>query len=386
MNLYNIALHSLKRKRAKTFFLIIGLVLAVSSVVTLITISDIVNRSVATNLDEFGANIVISPKTDELSLSYGGLTVGGVSITDNQLKNEDIQSIKKIKNKDNISIIAPKLFNTINIEGKNSLVAGINVNEELKLKKWWKIIGERSISKSEALIGSKIKEKLNIGLNQLIKINGSEFTVAGIIEETGSQDDSMIFINLDEAQRVFNQKERLSLIEVAALCYDCPIEEIVSQTSNQLPLADVTAIRQTIESKMTAIHSFEHFSFGLSMVILIISMLIVFTNVNASVSERTAEIGVFKAIGFTRTNITTIIIFEVFISSLIAGLIGYVIGIYTSRIIAPMLAMNSSVEVEMNYYTLMIATFLSLIIGVLSSLYPVYRANKLDPTVAFRSL
>lgn len=386
MNLYNIALHSLKRKRSKTFFLIIGLVLAVSSVVTLITISDIVNRSVATNLDEFGANIVISPKSDELSLSYGGLTVGGVSISDNQLKNDDIQSIKKIKNKDNISIIAPKLLNTIYIEGKKALVAGINVNEELKLKKWWEIIGEKSISKTEALIGSKIKDKLNIGLNQLVKINDSEFTVAGLIEETGSQDDSMIFINLDEAQRVFNQKERLSLIEIAALCYDCPIEEIVSQTSNQLPLADVTAIRQTIESKMTAIHSFEHFSFGLSMVILIISMLIVFTNVNASVSERTAEIGVFKAIGFTRTNITTIIIFEVFISSLIAGLIGYVIGIYTSRIIAPMLAMNSSVEVEMNYYTLIIATFLSLIIGVLSSLYPVYRANKLDPTVAFRSL
>ncbi|MBU2493273.1 MAG: FtsX-like permease family protein [Bacteroidetes bacterium] len=386
MNLYNIAIHSLKRKKSKTAFLIIGLVLAVSSVVTLITVSEIVNRSVATNLDEFGANIVISPKSDELSLNYGGLTVGGVSISNNQLKNEDILSIKKIKNKDNISIIAPKLLNTTNIEGKKSLVAGINVNEELKLKKWWKVIGKKSISKSEALVGLKIKEKLNIRLDQIIKINSREFTVVGIIEETGSQDDSMIFINLDEAQSVFNQEEKLSLIEVAALCYDCPIEEIVTQTSNQLPLADVTAIRQTIESKMTAIHSFEHFSFGLSMVILIISMLIVFTNVNASVSERTAEIGVFKAIGFTRNNITTIIIFEVFLSSLIAGVIGYVIGIYASRVIAPILSMNSSLNVEINIYTLIIATFLSLIIGVLSSLYPVYRANKLDPTVAFRSL
>jgi putative ABC transport system permease protein len=386
MNLFNIAIHSLRRKKTKTAFLIIGLVLAVASVVTLITIAENVNKSVATNLDEFGANIVISPKTDELSINYGGLNVGGVTVTNSQLKNEDLKSIKKIKNKDNISIIAPKLLNTSIINGEKIIVTGIDLSEELRIKKWWKIIGSSSIKEDEILIGSKIKEKLGLGLNKSIIINKREFNVAGIIEETGSQDDIMIFLHLDVAQDIFNQENRLSLIEIAALCYDCPIEEIVSQTANQLPLAEVTAIRQTIESKMTAIHSFEQFSFGLSVVILIISMLIVFTNVNASVSERTAEIGVFKAIGFTRINITTVIIIEVIVSSVIAGVLGYWIGIYTSKMISPLLNMGESLEIQFNIYALLLATLLSLIIAILSSIYPVHRASKLDPTAAFRSL
>ncbi|MCB0746533.1 MAG: ABC transporter permease [Ignavibacteriae bacterium] len=386
MNIYNIAVHSLRRKKSKTAFLIVGLVLAVSSVVTLLTVSENVNKSVAANMDEFGANIIISPKTDELSLSYGGLNIGGLSISNNELKNDDVKSIRKIKNKDNISIISPKLINITTINNKKAIVAGINFEEELKLKKWWKIVGNKKFLKNEALIGSKIKEKLNLGLNKHFKINENDFKVVGIIEGTGSQDDALIFINLDEAQNIFKQGSKLSLIEVAALCYDCPIEDIVSQTSKQLPLAEVTAIRQTIESKMTTIHSFEHFSFGLSIVILIISMLIVFTNVNASVSERTAEIGVLKAIGFTRYDITTIIVIEVLLSSTAAGIIGYVVGIYASKIITPMLSMSNVIKVELNIYTLLIATLLSLVIGVLSSLYPVYRANKLDPTVAFRSL
>lgn len=386
MKLYNIALHSLSRRKSKTIFLIIGLVLAVSSVVTLITVSENVNKSVASDLDEYGANIVISPKSDELVINYGGLNVGGINLSNAQLNNEDINSIKKIKNKDNISIIAPKLINISSIEDKKVIVTGISITDELRLKKWWKIIGRGKILDNEVLLGSKIKQKLNLGLNNNITLNGSEFKIAGIIEETGSQDDAMIFMNLGKAQELFGQTSKLSLIEVAALCYDCPIEEIVSQTSNQLPKAEVTAVRQTIESKMTTIQRFEQFSFGLSIVILIISMLIVFTNVNASVNERTAEIGVLKAVGFTGINIATIFFYEVVIASLIAGIFGYAIGIYVSKLIVPLLGTTNQGGITFNFYTLLAATVLSIIVGLLSSIYPVFRANNLDPTVAFRSL
>lgn len=386
MKLYDIALHSLSRRKSKTIFLIIGLVLAVSSVVTLITVSENVNKIVASDLDEYGANIVISPKSDELAINYGGLNVSGINLSDTQLNNDDINSIKRIKNKDNISIIAPKLLNIISIDNKKVIVTGISIKNELRLKKWWKIVGKPEIQENEVLAGSKIKQKLNLGLNNNIMINGSRFRIAGIIEETGSQDDAMIFMNLDKAQELFNQKGKLSLIEVAALCYDCPIEEIVSQTSNQLPKAEVTAVRQTIESKMSTIQRFEQFSFGLSIVILIISMLIVFTNVNASVNERTAEIGVLKSIGFTGKDIATIFFYEVLIGSLIAGILGYIIGIYVSDLIVPLLGTTSQSGITFNFFTLIAATVLSIIVGLLSSIYPVYRANKLDPTVAFRAL
>src|SRR3990172_7581506 len=148
MKIYSIAFQSLRRRKAKTIFLIVGLFLSVASVVTLITVSENINRSVATNLDEFGANIIITPKSDQLMISYGGLSLGEVSFNNSQLSENDL------KNRKNLSIIAPKLFETVNLKGKNVLIAGVRFSDELKLKKWWVINGRHPLSPNNLLVGS----------------------------------------------------------------------------------------------------------------------------------------------------------------------------------------------------------------------------------------
>src|SRR5574338_588116 len=117
MNLYNISFQSLRRRKARTAYLLIGLTLAVASFVTLYVVADNVNRSVASNLDEFGTNIVIVPGSDGLNFNYGGLNIANLKINNGQLENEDIEKIKSIRNKDNLSIIAPKLLNSVIING-----------------------------------------------------------------------------------------------------------------------------------------------------------------------------------------------------------------------------------------------------------------------------
>src|SRR5574338_297084 len=119
MNLYNISFQSLRRRKARTAYLLIGLTLAVASFVTLYVVADNVNRSVASNLDEFGANIVIVPGSDGLNFNYGGVNIADLNFNNRQLKNEDIEKIKSIKNKDNLSIIAPKLLNPAVLNGEN---------------------------------------------------------------------------------------------------------------------------------------------------------------------------------------------------------------------------------------------------------------------------
>ncbi|MCZ7616375.1 MAG: FtsX-like permease family protein [Ignavibacteriaceae bacterium] len=191
---------------------------------------------------------------------------------------------------------------------------------------------------------------------------------------------------MKKSQELFNKKNELSLIEIAARCYDCPIEEIVRQTSSKLPGAKVTAIKQTIESKMTAIHRFEHFSLGISAVILVISLLIVFTNVNASVNERTKEIGIFMSVGFRRWHIIKIILLEVLIASFSAGVIGFFIGIAGAKIITPILSMDDSITINFSYSLLLLSAGMAVTAGLLASVLPALKAARLDPTVAFRSL
>lgn len=386
MKLYTISLQSIKRRRARIVFLVIGLLLAVASYVTLYIVSENVNRSVASDLDEFGANMLIIPKNDGLNLNYGGVNVTGLTIENGKLTQDDITIIKTIKNRDNLSIIAPELFNSEKIGGKDVILAGVNFREESHLKKWWRVNGRYPSKENEAVIGSEVSKVLGLSLNQKITIKREEFIITGILNETGSQDDGLIFIDLTKAQDLLNKKNELSLIEIAARCYDCPIEKIVKQISEKLPGAKVTAIKQSIESKMTAIHRFEHFTFGISAVILIISLLIVFTNVNASVNERTKEIGIFMAVGFRRWHIIKVILLEVLMASVAAGLLGFFLGVGAAKIITPILSMDKSVTININYTLLLIATGMSILAGLLASIPPVLKASRLDPTVAFRSL
>lgn len=386
MRLYNISLNNLRRRKTKMIFLVLGLTIAVSTMVTLITVSQIMNADIANKLDEFGANILIAPKSEELALSYGGMAVSGVSLDVQKLYVKDAEQILTIKNRENIKIIAPKLLNATKVMQRNVLVVGVNFAEELQLKKWWKLIGERPRAKREAIIGADAKNKLQLGLNRSFEINGEMFTVAAILEPTGSQDDGIVFIDLQEAQRLFGKLNQLSLIEVAALCYDCPIEEIVRQTSEKLPNAKVMAIRQTIESKMEAMHRFEHFSYGISAVVLLVAALIVVTNMTASVNERTREIGVFRAIGFRQTHVMKIILTEAFLTSFVAGVAGYFIGWGVSKLVTPILTMNGTTNLFISYGLLGASVTLAVFVGLVSSVYPAYKASRLDPTVALRAL
>lgn len=385
MKLYDISLNSLWRRKTRMLFLLIGLTIAISTVVILVNVSRAMNADIAKKLDEYGANILIVPDSDELSLSYGGITVSGLSVDQKELNDQDIQKIRTIKNKENISIVAPKLLSVAEVRAKPVMVVGVDFDSETALKKWWKIIGVKPGNEWEAIIGSEVKQKLNLGLNQTIQLNGETFKIAGILEETGSQDDGLIFIDLKKAQSLFNKPASVSLIEVAALCYDCPIEEIVAQTSEKLPGAKVTAIRQSIETKMETMHRFEHFSLGISVVILVIGALIAFTTMSASVNERKKEIGVFRSIGFRQRHIMQIIFLEALILSGIAGLAGYLLGWFVAVNAGPLVGAET-LTIPADSAMLLLALGLSVLTGIGATVHPAIKAARLDPTVALRAL
>jgi putative ABC transport system permease protein len=386
MRLQDISVGNLRRRKGRMIFLILGLVIAVSTVVTLVTVSRAMNADIATKLDEFGANILVVPKSDDLSLTYGGMSVSGVSFDTRALHEDDARTIRTIKNSENISIVAPKLLNVARVQEQDVLVVGVDFEAEIRLKKWWSIVGKKPEAGQEALLGSEATNKLQIGPGQSFEINGERFTAAGVLELTGSQDDGIIFVDLKEAQRLFDKKGQISLIEIAALCYDCPIEEIVRQASEKLPGAKIVAIRQSIESKMEAVHRFERFSLGISIVVLLVGALMVFTNMTASVNERTREIGIFRAIGFRQSHIMKVILTEALITSLIAGVAGCFLGFATSRFVTPMLTGNGELGITIDYMLLGFSTGLAVVIGLASSIYPAYKASRLDPTVALRAL
>ena len=127
MRLKDISINNLRRRKGKVFFLVLGLTIGITTVVTLISITRMMNEDISKKLDEFGANILIVPRSDDLSLSYGGMSIGGVSIDAQALKDSDIPKIRQIEVRENISTVSPKLIGVIEVEGKKSSFDGRSV-------------------------------------------------------------------------------------------------------------------------------------------------------------------------------------------------------------------------------------------------------------------
>jgi len=386
MRLKDISINNLRRRKGKVFSLILGLTIGITTVVTLISITRMMNEDIANKLDEFGANILILPRSDDLSLSYGGMSVGGVSVDAQTLMDSDVPKISQIEAKENLSTVSPKLIGVMEIEGKKIPLMGVQFSEEIRLKKWWKVHGSEPKSRDEALLGNEVAVRLFKSTGDTLPINGKPVRISGILDETESQDDFAIFADLTFVQEVMKKPGSLSLIEVSAYCNTCPIEEIVRQISKQLPHAKVTAIKQTLQTKMEALDHFKKFSVGISIIVLLIGSLIVFTNMMASVNERKREIGIFRAIGFRKSHVVRIIFLEALIVGLIAGIIGYAWGLGVSQVIGPMITGMKGGKIFIDPLLAIGAIFLSSLIGILSSAYPAIHASKMDPTTALRAL
>ena len=386
MKLKDISINNLRRRKGKVFFLILGLTIGITTVISLVSISRLMNEDISNKLDEFGANILIIPRSDDLSLSYGGMNIGGVTMDAYALKDSDIAKIRQIEVQENISAISPKFIGTVEIEGKKVPLMGVHFQEETRLKKWWKVHGEIPKNNEEVLLGNELAVKLFKSTNDPLTINGKKVRISGVLGETGSQDDFLIFADLGFVQEALNKPRAVSLIEVSAYCNTCPIEEIVNQISKKLPHAKVTAIKQTLQTKMEALDHFKKFSIGISIIVLVIGALIVFTNMMASVNERKKEIGIFRAIGFRKSHIVRIIFLEALIVGLIAGGTGYLLGLGISHFIGPMFLGMKSVKWVIDPALAIGAIFLSALTGILSSIYPAIHASKMDPTEALRAL
>jgi putative ABC transport system permease protein len=298
----------------------------------------------------------------------------------------DVPKISQIEAKENLSTVSPKLIGVMEIEGKKIPLMGVQFSEEIRLKKWWKIHGSEPKSRDEALLGNEVAVRLFKSTGDTLAINGKSVRVSGVLDETGSQDDFVIFADLTFVQEVMKKPGALSLIEVSAFCNTCPIEEIVRQISKELPHAKVTAIKQTLQTKMEALDHFKKFSIGISIIVLLIGCLIVFTNMMASVNERKREIGIFRAIGFRKSHVVRIIFLEALIVGLIAGIVGYAFGLGVSQIIGPMITGMKGGKIFIDPWLAIGAIFLSSLIGILSSAYPAIHASKMDPTTALRAL
>ena len=385
MTLLTVALTNLRRRKGRAAFLVAGLLIGVGTVVALISLTQSMTGQTKANLQSFGANILVQPKAKDVALSYGGISAGGLSVGQQYLSQDDVARIDAIPSRADISAVAPQLVGAVRVKGHRALLLGVDPAQQFKLKRWWSVgSGHAPQKQGELIAGAAAARTLKLEMGDYLTIGGRRFTVTGVLGETGSQDDSLLIAELGDVQQVLGQPGKVTLVEIAALEAGTPVERIAREVGAALPQARVTAMQEAVKSRQHAVDQFRQFSYAIVGVVIAIEALVVFLTVMGSVSERTREIGVFRAIGFRRVHITRLILIEAVVASTIAGVLGYAAGMAVMYVVLPLVA--HSAEVAWAPLLGLTAVVLAVAIGGLASLYPALHAGKMDPTEALRAL
>ncbi len=395
MRLRSIAISSIKQRKAKAAFIVAALVVGMTAVVALGSLSVAMQQDLSKRLQDYGTSIIISGKSNSLALSYGGLSISSASFDIRRLSESDLARVRSIPDRRMLGVVSPVLLVPSKADGRQVLVVGVRFKDQFRLKRWWtQRVGEvnqlmpyrgsRPRRPDEIVVGNLVAAKLGKGVGKRVSIAGKSFKIAAVLSEQGSQEDSLVFADLDALRQATGKPGELSLVEIGMKSQDLPVGRVVSELRRALPNAKVSEVGQVVKSNENVVGIVSRFADGLVAIVLLVGSLIVLTTMMASINERVAEIGLFRAIGFRRLHIIWIIIVEAVLLSFAGGLIGFALGTLSAMGVASRLAGLGSVGITPSLAALSVG--LAVIIGLVGSSYPAWRASLLDPTEAFRRL
>ncbi|MFU8796015.1 MAG: ABC transporter permease, partial [Dehalococcoidia bacterium] len=243
MRLHQIVAKDIVRRKRRVLYAVLGVVVGTMTVIGILTIALAGETKIYAQLEEYGANLVVLPAISQFDLELGGLGLGAVTVGENYIPEYKVSEVRQItddmvnhalgiqdERNRYAAPVAPKLYANATVKGASVLVVGVDPVEERKIKTWWRVHeGEYIEQPDQALAGAWVAELLGLSTGEVFDLNGVGVTVAGILKETGSDDDYRIFVPLGTAQEAFGKEGMVSSVDVRALCAACPVEDIADE-------------------------------------------------------------------------------------------------------------------------------------------------------------
>lgn len=390
MNIYQclkLALKSISGNKMRSFLTMLGVIIGIASVITLVSVVQGFSNDMVSSFNSMGTNNI----TVTLSGRGGNMNIKTEEML--QLADDNPQLFSNVTPTVTIMGAIAKYGST------NTSTSVYGGNEEFAVIKDYAVSNGRFISyidttnrNSVCVIGTYVANELfgaTDPIGKILKINGSAYTVIGILEQeadsTETSTDNIVIIPYSVAARLARNGRITSYTYVARdssvienakkviedYLYNIFEDEDAYSVSNLSELVD------TIEDLMGTLSTVLA---GIAAISLLVGGIGIMNIMLVSVTERTREIGIRKAIGGKRRDILSQFVIEAIITSGIGGVIGIIVGIVLSSALAGLLGVSSGTSLS----AIILSFSVSVLIGVLFGYFPAAKASKLNPIDALR--
>jgi putative ABC transport system permease protein len=399
-----VAFQALILNKMRSFLTMLGIIIGVGAVVAMLSIGIGAQQSVVQTVQDIGSNlIIITPGNPEEEENFGQQITMGVE--QSKLKEGDLTAIEREATL--ITKAAPVVFNSsilsyMNKSTQSTVYASTENGRELynmdvEKGKFYSR-SDTSNSLNVAVIGQTVATKLfgNISpIGKIIKVDGQNFKVIGTLEERGTDtfgndQDDFISVPVTTAQNKLYGMDSYNMILAQSISeedIDAASEEIKTilrryrnirpgesedfSVQNQTQILDIV---NTITSIFTVVIS------GIAGISLLVGGIGIMNIMMVSVTERTREIGIRKAIGAKNRDI----LIQFLVESIVLSVTGGVFGILFAVIISEILSRFTVLDTSITWVPIVIALSFSTIIGLFFGIYPAMRAARLNPIDALR--
>lgn len=386
MNLFVFALRNLQRRRVRTILTIAGVALAVAVLFSLLAFQAGYEQELTKEVDKLGIHMLAVPKG--CPYEAASLIMHG-GVIPKYLNESDLSTVK---DKEGVALATPILLHQFMVNGTPHILYGIIGSEMLQIRPYWKVEGRffKDNEKKVMVVGREIADREGLKVGQMLPFGPKKepFEIVGILEKTGGQEDEFHFAPLDEAQRVFGKENRITTI--AVLTDEISSTGEVADRIEEIPDMQVVTMTQITGTILTIVGSARTLLLSMIAVTLVITAVGISNTLLMSVHERTKEFGMLKAIGARSTDIVKLVVTETLVVTFLGGIAGVFLALLGGGIIESFIRANvpyapSGSLIVVDPKMALICITLSVVLGLICSMYPAIRSAKLSPMEAMRS-